>query len=77
MTAVLSSPVRHRFCLEILHGNRRIHEVHLETRDFDRAVEAAFIEGLRRGEFSRYAPPFDSARVEPCFEGDGPNAPAF
>jgi proteasome lid subunit RPN8/RPN11 len=77
MTAVLSSPVRHRFVLEILHDNRRLHEAPLEKADFARAVETTFFEALRKGAFETYAPPFDLARIEPCFEGDGPSAPAF
>ena len=77
MPQTRARPALYQYRLEFFksRGGQRVHEVPLARADFDRAVEAAFIEGLRRGEFSRYAPPFDSARVEPCFEGDGPNAP--
>src|SRR4051794_25875175 len=77
MTAVLSSPARHRFVLELRHDNRRLHESALEKADFARAVEATFFGALRRGEFAAYAPPFDAARIEPCFTAAGPESPAF
>jgi proteasome lid subunit RPN8/RPN11 len=73
---VLSS-VRHNFVLELFHDNRRIHDVRLEKTDFSRAIEATFFTALRQGEFDVYAPSLDSASIEPCFEGDGPDSPAF
>src|SRR5438552_1935808 len=42
-------------------------EVALGEQDFARAVEAAFFEGLRRGRYTEYAPPFADVRIEPSF----------
>ena len=70
-------PVQHRFVLELLHGQRRIQEVCLEKADFARVVEAAFFDALRRGELASYQSPADLARIEPCFDGDGPTSDGF
>jgi proteasome lid subunit RPN8/RPN11 len=76
MTATLTPPVRHRFVLELIHGNRLIHEAVLARADFARAVEATFFEALRRGEFDRYEVPLETARIEPSFT-DGPHFEDF
>jgi len=78
MQPTLETPVRHRFVLELL-GARgvRIHDVPLERADFHRAIESAFFTALRRGLFTDYTPPLDSARIEPCMRSSAPASAGF
>lgn len=68
MTRLQAEPGVYRFRLEFLRGRaERVHEVELARPDFDRAIEATFFEGLRRGLFRDYDPPLERARIEPRF----------
>jgi len=75
-------PALYQYRLEFfrVRGGERVHVLPLARADFDRAIEAAFFDGLRRGLFADYSPPFARARIEPAFaEGKegSPNAPGF
>jgi proteasome lid subunit RPN8/RPN11 len=75
-------PARYQYRLEFfrVRGRERVHDLPLARADFDRAIEAAFFDGLRRGLFADYVPPFAGARVEPAFgrsNGGSPNAAGF
>jgi proteasome lid subunit RPN8/RPN11 len=64
------SPALYRFRLEFLsEDGAPVHELALAPADFNRAVEAAFFDGLRQGVFGEYNPPLGRARIEPLFEG--------
>jgi proteasome lid subunit RPN8/RPN11 len=68
MPRVEASPETYCFRLEFLKDrSARVHEVTLAHADFDRAVEATFFDGLRRGAFTDYDPQLDRARIEPSF----------
>ena len=75
-------PALYQYRLEFfkVRGGDQVHDVPLARSDFYRAIEAAFFDGLRRGLFADYAPPFAGARVEPAFgrsNGGSPNAAGF
>jgi proteasome lid subunit RPN8/RPN11 len=74
MNRVQVQPGQYSYRLELWQGtDRRVHELRLARADFNRAVEATFFDGLRRGRFTDYEPPFDLARIEPRFAGNGPS----
>lgn len=80
MPPTRARPALYQYRLEFfkVRGGARVHELPLARADFHRAVEAAFFDGLRRGLFAEYAPPFGEARVEPAFAEEGsPNASGF
>jgi proteasome lid subunit RPN8/RPN11 len=63
------TPALYRFRLEFLdEDGGPVHELALAPADFNRAVESAFFDGLRRGVFQEYNPPLGRARIEPLFE---------
>jgi proteasome lid subunit RPN8/RPN11 len=74
-------PALYQYRLEFFRvRGERVHEQPLARADFDQAIEATFFDGLRRGLFTDYTPPFTLARIEPAFaEGKegSPNAPGF
>jgi proteasome lid subunit RPN8/RPN11 len=68
----------YQFRLELFdHDQRPVHEIALASADFNRAVETAFFDGLRRGVYSAYDPPLGRARIEPRFEDGSPRAEGF
>src|SRR5688572_3607713 len=58
----------YQFRLELFdqHG-KAVHDIPLAPPDFNRAIEAAFFDGLRRGLYGDYDLPLSRARVEPRF----------
>jgi proteasome lid subunit RPN8/RPN11 len=82
MPPTRTRPALYQYRLEFfkVRGGQRLHELPLARADFDRAIEATFFDGLRRGLFAEYAPPFGEARIEPAFadeDAGSPNAEAF
>src|SRR5262249_33827138 len=77
MPATQVQPALYQYRLEFLQagGRGRVHDVVLARADFDRAIEATFFEGLRRGLFTDYAPPLAKARIEPVFAGRAEGSP--
>src|SRR5262245_891987 len=70
----------YQFRLELFDQRQKaVHDVALAAADFNRAIETAFFDGLRRGLYTEYDPPIGRARIEPRFEGgDGtPRASGF
>lgn len=69
--------MRHRFVLEVCAPDgRRLHDAALEKGDFTRAIETTYFDAMRKGAFRDYLPP-DDARIEPVFQGAGPQAGGF
>ena len=82
MPQTRTRPALYQYRLEFfkVRGGERVHELPLARADFDRAVEATFFDGLRRGLFTEYTPPFAAARIEPAFASGkqgSPNAEGF
>jgi proteasome lid subunit RPN8/RPN11 len=68
MPVLEAGPGVYRYELELLLGEgRQTHRLPLEKADFNRAIEAAFFEGLRQGVFRDYVPPTEGVRVVPRF----------
>jgi proteasome lid subunit RPN8/RPN11 len=78
MTVTRARPARYHYRLEFFkaRGGERVHELSLARADFDRAIEATFFDGLRRGRYADYAPPFARARVEPAFAAGREGSPS-
>ncbi len=81
MTPTRVRPALYCYRLEFFaaRGGACVHDVPLARADFDRAIEATFFDGLRRGLFADYAPPFAAAHIVPAFgRGEGsPRAAGF
>jgi proteasome lid subunit RPN8/RPN11 len=74
MSRVQVQAGQYSFRLELWQGSdRRVGELRLARADFNRAIEATFFDALRRGQLSDYERPFDAARIEPRFPGEGPS----
>jgi proteasome lid subunit RPN8/RPN11 len=77
MPQTRTRPALYQYRLEFfkVRGGERVHDVRLARADFDRAVEATFFDGLRRGLFTEYKPPFAAARIEPAFASGKQGSP--
>src|SRR5262249_25108162 len=74
MTRVQVQPGQYSYRLELWQGTgRRVHELRLARADFNRAVEAAVFDRLRRGQVPDYPPPLHTAPLEPRFPGETPS----
>ena len=74
-TEVLSALYQYRLEFFRVRGGERVARYAAGRADFDRAIEAAFFDGLRSGRFTEYAPPFSQARIEPVFASEMQGSP--
>jgi proteasome lid subunit RPN8/RPN11 len=82
MPQTRTRPALYQYRLEFfkVRGGERVHELPLARAEFDRAIEATFFDGLRRGLFTDYTPSLAAARIEPAFANGkqgSPNAEGF